>query len=366
MQEFKVGTLLDVDGLTCRVIGMIEYANTRDAGKRWTEYRLKTNQGEKWLSIDDEYKEYSLSWPANDIRGNIGPEWHQVDTGFEVVKRCSGDVNVENGDGAEFKEYEDATEERTLSVEIWDDGTEFSYGYYLKPHQIRVIGYRKPPIRKGSNMSYVWVGIWCLIVFGPMLWSVVSGIISSNKKMASYIKKNSSLYVYQTSITGKEKQKADVYEYKDASNTGRKTDDVAKDLIRAVDGNTEKVTQKDDMANNEIGIVTKSEYALVYHPEDDPTRVYVQVSDRKYNYSSDNEPYHSSITTTLWYRSHYYSTAYTKDARSFSKTPSAYSSYNGTVLHNVGNGYFDTYAGSIKQASVRSRSSSGGGLSSGK
>ena len=101
-------------------------------------------------------------------------------------------------------------------------------------------------------------------------------------------------------------------------------------------------------------------------PEDDPDVVYVQISNRKYNYTSDNAPYHCSKKNTIWYRNHYYSSSYTKDSSSYNDTPSAYNMYNGTTIHNIGNGYFDSYSSSIKQSSVNSRKSSSGGVSSGK
>ena len=61
------------------------------------------------------------------------------------------------------------------------------------------------------------------------------------------------------------------------------------------------------------------------------------------------------------------------DKNSFSSSPSAYSMYQGDTIHNIGNGYFDTYANnakqkaqSIKQSSIGTRSASSGGISSGK
>jgi hypothetical protein len=72
--NIQVGTKLRLDGLEGKVIGLIEYENRMDHGNRWTEYRVSTKKGERWLSVDEVYKEYSVSWAANDVRGNIGPE----------------------------------------------------------------------------------------------------------------------------------------------------------------------------------------------------------------------------------------------------------------------------------------------------
>lgn len=361
--QYKVGTILNVDGIEGTVIGYIEYANPEDNGNRWTEYRLKTKSGERWLSIDEVYKEYSISQPANYVRGKIGPEWHEVDKGTQVVVSSSGEVDVDYGEKAMFVEYEDETEEKTLSVEIWSDGTEYSTGYYLDADEITVIGMEKASqrLKRMWFPVFVYMAAIFIICFISSISSIIKTGLNNNATIEKYLKK-SALYTYETSITGNEKQKADVYTYFTQSTT----DDVAKDIINGIRGNTESVTQKDDATDEEIAIVTKKEYCLVYHPEDDPLTVLVQISNRKYTYTSDNSPYRSSDSGTKWYRSHYYSTGYSSDAGKYSSTPSAYSSYSGDTVHNIGNGYFDTYAGSVRQSSINSRDTSSGGLSSGK
>ena len=70
---------------------------------------------------------------------------------------------------------------------------------------------------------------------------------SSNKSISKYVK-NSSLYTYETSITGQEKQKADVYEF---YYTPKTTDYVAQDIINGIEGYTQSVTQKDDQDDAE-------------------------------------------------------------------------------------------------------------------
>lgn len=360
---YGVGTLLNINGLQGKVIGYIEYQNPGDGGKSWVEYRLKTNQGECWLSMDDFYKEYSISWPANDVRGQIGPEWHKVDEGTQVVRSFGGDVDVDPGERASFVEYEDATEDHTLSVEMWSDGVEYSRGEYVERSQIIETGYEKPkPQNKPAGIIFLvmFVMMFCLPMCSTTCSTLCSG--ASGSAMSKYIDK-SPYYTYKTSITGNEKQEAKVYEYYMKNAT---TDTVAKDIIDAIEGNTECVTQKDDTENEDIAIMTKKEYCLIYHPESEEDVVYVQISSRKYNYTSDNAPYRSSIASTTWYRSHYYSAGYHRDSSSYKSTPSAYTMYQGSTVHNIGNGYFDSYSNSVKQSSINSRKSSSGGISSGK
>lgn len=360
---YRVGTLLNIKGRPGKVIGYIQYENPQDSNKAWTEYRIKTSDGEAWLSCDEIYDEYSISWPANNVSGRIGPEWHKVDEGKQVVRRAEGDVDVDPGESAHFMEYEDVSEEHTLSVEVWEDGSEFSRGEYIEKSDIVETGYEKPSTEDGNSSIWsglVMAGIFCIAFFVALTGN--GGLsLGINKNISKYLE-GSEKYVFETSLSGNENQKATVYAY----HTLATTDDVAKDIIQGIAGYTESVTQKDDKNNQEIAILTKKEYCLVYHPENEEQKVYVQVSGRKYNYTSDNAPYRISDAGTLWYRNHYYSSGYPSDSSSYKGTPSAYSMYNGTTIHNIGNGYFDSYSSSIRQSSINSRRSSNGGLSSGK
>ena len=365
IKEIKVGTRMIVDGINAKVIGFVTYKNPGDGNKTWTEYRLKTDYGERWLSIDTTYKEYSLSRPSNRIRGNVGPEWHKVDEGTQVVKNYGGDVDVDPGERAGFVEFEDATEEKILSVETWEDGTEFSEGEYLDLNEMEIVGYEKPSdFNISGAMGEIVTILACFFI--ALLFMLPDIIPHTPKKISEYLK-STSYYTYETSITGNEGQKANVYRCDHSIAYDKKsTESVAKDIIKGIEGDTESVTQQEGGSYGAIAIVTKKEYCLVYYPEDAYETVYVQVSPRKYNYTSDNAPYKSSSSTVKWYRSHYYSSAYKTDSSKFSKTPSAYSMYNGDTIHNIGNGYFDSYSNSVRQDSIRSRNSSSGGLGGGK
>lgn len=359
---YQVGTLLNINGLEGKVIGYIQYENTQDPGKEWVEYRLWTPKGECWLSCDDFYKEYSISWPDNSVRGRLGPEWHKVDEGFQVVRKYGGDVDVDPGESANFIEFEDEAEEHILSVETWSDGTEFSRGEYIEPENIQITGFEQPGEKsKSGALVGLVVSLFILIFLGSFFAGAFKSAIGGSKSISKYLE-SSTQYTYETSVTGNQEQKATVYAYEIPA----LTDTVAMDIIEGIDGDTESVTQKDNTSNEEIAILTKKEYCLVYHPENKTDVVYVQVSDRKYNYTSDNSPYRSSKADTIWYRSHYYSSGYSSDAKSYKSMPSAYSMYSGDTIHNIGNGYFDSYSSSIRQSSVNNRDSSSGGISSGK
>lgn len=363
MNKYKIGTELKIEDKKYKVIGYIVYKNPAD-GCQWIDYRLQSGSSEFWLSVDEHYGEYSLSWPANS-GGNIGPEWKKVDEGEQIVADYAGSVDVDPGERAGFVEYEDETEEKTLSMEIWEDGTEVSHGYYLALEDIQVIKEGKT----GSNSSNRARKLGFVVLFLLVLSSI--GNFMTNRywaakeksPIADYLKESTFNYQYLTSITGQDKQKAQVYK----ATMRRETSAVTKMIIDAIHGQTESVSENsEDASDQSVTIITKNEYAIVYKPESEPDFVYVQVSDRKYAYSTDQAPYKSRASTGLWYRSHYYSVAFKSDAQRFKNVPSSYDMYNGTIVHDLGNGYFDSYASTIRQSNIKARNSSGGGISFGK
>lgn len=364
MNKYGIGTVLKIEDKSYKVIGYIVYKNPAD-GCSWIDYRLKSGNSEFWLSVDEHYGEYSLSWPANS-GGTIGPEWKKVDEGEQVVTDYDGSVDVDKGERAGFVEYEDETEEKTLSMEIWEDGTEVSEGYYLDSAEIKVTQHAAAKSAKGGSkfgfLLILLIGLGAFVVpkLAPLLFGFGGG---TKTAIADYLKESTFNYQYLTSITGQQKQKAQVYRAMMDMDTAT----VTRMIIDGIEGQTKNVSQNsEDPSDESISIVTDDEYAIVYKPEEEPDRVYVQVSNRKYAYSTDQPPYKARTSTGSWYRSHYYSSAYKMDAQRFKDIPSSYSMYNGPIVHDLGNGYFDSYASNIRQSNIKNRNSSGGGTSFGK
>lgn len=382
MNLYKIGSILEVDEIRSEIIGYVIYRNPDDYNKKWVEYRLKTSEGEKWLSIDEEYGEYSISSPSYLNKGQIPHKFNKVDEGTQIVVEASGDVDVERGDSAKFIEYEDATEEEILSVEMWDDGTEISEGYYLDREEIVYVGggarndsnYEKKSssLEKFNIFGYVFI-----ILFAVSIFLIDEGFIDLSRffdsppRIEQYMKKTPH-YHYKTSITGREDQKADVYSYNKIHTTAPTTDIVAKDIIDGIYGETEVVTENaDNKDDGSIAILTKEEYCLIYYPDvkdadTEQKSIYVQVSNRKYNYTSLNSPYRARYSTNMWYKTHYYSSGYKADSTKWSSTPSAYRMYDGPIMKDLGNGYYDVYSNNIRMSSVNRRNSDSGGFSKGK
>lgn len=200
----------------------------------------------------------------------------------------------------------------------------------------------------------VIIGLIALVSVGTGLAAAFSG----KNYITSYLKKNTTIFTYETSITGNNKQKADVYR------SAYDLDTTVKSILSGIQGKTEDVQQNTEDGDNSVAILTKDEYCLVYESEDD--EVLVQVSSRKYAYTTDKAPYHAHSYTHHYYRRYYYSRGYQNDSGSFGKYTSPYSSYDGDTLTKNNVDIYDTYSSNIRQSSVNRRSSSGGGLSSGK
>ncbi len=371
--EFSVGTVLRVDGEVYNVVGKIRYRNQVD-NCLWDEYRLfsQATNREKWLSIDTTYNEYSISeasWNAS--TGG----YHEVDRGVEVVVGAWGNVDVEPGDRANFTEYEDSTEEKIVSYEVWDDGTETSTGYYLDANEIQVVSHAASngmggqagfqagaPQGNAAGKALTKVVTACVILImmfsigGPLL--AVFGSLGSS--IAKHLEKTTSTYTYTTSVTGKDGEKADVYK------SNLTMDATAKDIISAVNGNTTDVQQNTEDGDESIAIMTSKEYCLVYMSEDEQ-QVLVQVSTRKFAYTNDERPYRSSRYTHRYYRRFYYSRGYSNDSSTYTDYTSPYGGGfdDDPIAYNTTDTY-RSYSSTVRQASTSSRSSSGGGFSGGK
>ena len=358
---YEVGDSLKVEGTVFWIEGKVRYRSLADQNT-WEEYRLRCSVDgtEHWLSVDDHFREYSIS---RTVYSKSKTGYHQVDEGTEEVVACWGDVDVEPGDRAQFVEYEDITEEKIISSEIWDDGEELSEGYYLDADEFGLwkdygsgitAGARERDEETSGNAR---VFIMSLLIIGLVIGAQMVTRISA-KKVPSIHQICQRDFTYVTSITGEKNQKAHVFK------SNMDLDSTVKHILLLIKGNSEDAQQNTEEDDNSVAIMTQKEYCLVYESEDQD--VLIQISDREFNYYNDSAPYHSTRRTHRFYRSHYYSRAYTTDWRSFSGGPSPYESYAGDYIpHNSADSY-NVYSNNIRQSSVHARHSSGGGTGYGK
>lgn len=363
---------LTIEGVEYLVTGGMEFHNRLD-GSIWTEYCLQgiQNRQTRWLSVDNNYEEYAIYQECSynsdfeeiSIQKN---EYREADSGKAEVTGCFGITNTEPGDMVSYTEYEDGSEELIMAVEQWEDGTEYSRGYYLDRGEIvpgtggaaGETGIRSS-MQGGApsrfiNIRNLLIGGVILAIIGVFLFYMIK---PNKKPMLEYLKTNTQ-FSYQTSITSdlNSKEKADVY------STALSVDDAVKVIIQAIDGETEDVQKSEE--DNSVAILTKDEYCLVYTSTDQITMV--QISSRAYVYQSTNTPYHATHRTHSYYRGFYYTRGLWSDRNRYSKFASGYEGYSGDTVEANRNDPYKSYSDSVRQSSINSRNSSGGGISSGK
>lgn len=351
------------------VTGYIQYKNLND-GYVWFEYRLKELNSNTiaWLSIDNLYEEYAIYRQERNSYGFTAEEierqgYREADSGVQAVIDFNGRMDVDKGEQARFWEYEDGDAEKIIAIEEWSDGREYSTGHYLDRDDISIIG--QNTIRENSNSFQKNKSImdYCLAVGSVLLIMFVIVVFLVNIGGSYLIEKHleeSSSYRYVTSITSdrENEHKADVYR------SSLSLDETVKNIIDYIEGDTEYIQQNKDEDDSSVAIITKEEYCFVYESEDN--EILVQISSRQYAYSSTNTIYKGRSGSYRYYRRYYYSTVYSKDKSSFGSSSDSFSGYqDGNVSTNSSDTY-SSYASSVRQNSILSRRSSGGGTSSGK
>ena len=377
--KFRRGDRIKIEGELYQVLGGIELVNRSD-GARWTEYYVQNLQNgkERWLSVDEIYDEYAL-YTSCDSKGFSEEEldaqgWKNADSGVEEVLGWFGNVDAEQGEKASYTEYEDSTGEYLMSVEHWDGETEYAKGYYLDKDEIEIasdlqqvenrqfrVDYnncqpRHPQTmqkRKGRNNKIIALVVIAIMACG--IWAMTKS--ASKKEIRNYLE-DSSFYFYETSITSdlNEEEKADVY------STSRSIEMAAKDIINAIDGETEDVQENTE--DKSVAILTEHEYCLVYESEEGKTMV--QASSRAYAYQSTSNPYHATSTTARHYRRFYYFRGFSRDASRYDNRASGYQNYSGTAPDYNYSDTYRNYSNTVRQGSTGTRTSSGGGIGFGK
>lgn len=360
------------------VIGGITFYNVADCYK-WEEYKIKNlkNRSIKWLSIDVTYDEYAIYTEVH--RKLNTSKYKKADYGKAKVVSYFGDVDVDKNETVDFEEYEDSTEEKIIGIERWEDETEYSQGYYIDKEEITILSKEETSLskkentlsqrknssyRNGPNKKDTSVGIlkkYILIFAALMLVGTIGfGILDNqgNNKIRNFLK-NDQNFVYETSITSdlNSKEKADVY------STSLTIEEASKKIIDSVNGKVEDV--QENIEDNTVAILTKKEYCLVYSDETNNGTL-IQISSRRYTYSSTNRPYRSSSTCSTYYRSYYYSRGYFDDESKYKRYNNGFENETYDYVDSNLDDKYKDYSYSVRQSSASTRTSSGGGISSGK
>lgn len=374
-ETLKRGQIIRIQGKKYTTIGLIKY---KEDNYTWQEYKLKDELNQiKWLNIEDDEGEIIYSIYEENNRFSIessntctynNEKYELYEQGTEVVTGYWGNVDVDMYESATVKEYRNSSNLKIISIENWDGEIEKSVGKILYKDEIQITDeFEQVSNINDSNKAASIISVIIILFFVLMMFLPMLSTILKNKSIEKYVKK-SSKYTYVTSITNEQnKEKARVYK------TSLTVDKAVKDIIDNVPTGINKVTQTSDsnvnntlynysntisssnytssnktnlnttkneiQDNNDedgVGIFTKNEYAYVYTSRDGDT--YIQVSKQNYVTSKNENAYHSRTHTHHYYRT--------------------YSSNRSST--------YTSYVTSARQSSTSSRTSSGGGTSSGK
>lgn len=346
-ENIKRGQIIKIRNEEYIVDGMIEFSE--DTWK-WKEYKLTSSEGKTiWLCIEKEdngkdiYSIYNENYSINNCKGITikynNEEYELYEQGTSRVDNYFGKVDVDRYETCLYREYISKDKKKRISIEDWDGEIEKSYGEILQNHEVEITknisdkqnnSYsdgRNRIKNKGKKIGWIYALIPLLIII-----PIFIGINNSNNSVRKFLD-NSTKFTYETSVTNNQNnKKARVYK------TDLTVDEAVKEIIDGVPTKINKVTEEKEESEDGIGLFTNSEYVYVYTSEVDTT--YVQVSSKKYVTSNTRAYRHRGY----YAGNHYYKT---------------YSSNNESSTYS-------SYLSSARQSSINSRTSSGGGLSSGK
>lgn len=346
----KMGQEVVIKGIEYSVFGMIKFKEDK---WEWQEYKIVDKQNKvKWLNIEEDegrliYSIYEENYAIGNLSGSnvtvYGEEYTSYDQGIAYVCDYWGKVDVDRNERCSYREFINRDNTKIVAIEDWNGEIEKSLGVLLQEKDILITD----TFNKAASSSFlssspssglpmakivtIMVSVIVVILFGTIVSSGSIGGVPIDKFL-----KNSSKFEYVTSVTNSENKIARVYK------TTLTVDEAVKAIIDGVPNGITKVadvpdTTDDDKNDAGIGLFSKKEYAFVYTSEENLT--YVQVSNKDYVNSSTGA-YHSRHS----HLSRYYRT-YTSNSSSTT---------------------YSNYLSSARRSSVRSRSSSGGGISSGK
>lgn len=345
--NLKKGQILYINNEKYKVINMIDYEE--DTWK-WQEYEIESElHVHRWLNVENGENNQLEYWVYDNYNGVVnvneleffvdGNKYELYEKGKATVVDYFGNADVDKYEVCDFTSYISQDKKTIISIENWSGEIEKSIGTYIPPESIRITEEienikntvnMNNSVKKQKTITTIIVIIAFLPVFISILMPIFQNIFV-NKSIEKYLEKQTSKYTYVTSVTNNtNNEKAKVYQ-----SSFTTIDSTVKDIIDGVpEGITETTDSDTDTEEDGIGLQTNNEYAYVYEEDD---KIYIQVSSKKYLNDSG----------TMYHSSHYHH---------------YYRGYRYPVSSTI----YNNYAYSARQKSVNSRTSTGGGTSSGK
>ncbi|MBR6369402.1 MAG: DUF4178 domain-containing protein [Bacteroidaceae bacterium] len=353
---FNVGDEISLYGTNYTVKGKITF--TGNNSEWWDEYKILSSLGkEHWLSVDGD--EIIMWQSSSNVSTN---NMKLLDSGTKKAVACFGDVDVDRGEKATFKEYEKSNS--YIEIETWDDGTEYSLGKICPSDSITIIKRSTTGQSSSLNLSGKKIigGLVGLNIFFFILY--VFCCSSNNHELKDKIESDNAFYKFETAITGVKNETADIF-------TGNASCDyIAKDIINKMEGDVEYV-QENPLDTNTIAILTKKEMCIVYRSSVNNSTL-VHLADRKWTFDNLDAPlYDADSITDDFYRSFYEFTAYASDSCQYNTSSSSHRPHfraHGILFpvhYGNSNSRYNSYASTVRESSLSRRTSSGGGSSGG-
>lgn len=367
LRQLDIGQKIRLESKTYIIDSYIVYEDEENS--KFIEYELINDKSKKdilWLCVGINYDEVSLFKQAKYADG----EKSLLNKGYELIEDLDAKViNYSNCDidlyeRVHLKEFKNKELTSIFSIETWEDETSYSESISIKLENIEILDEEELKVynnNSDSNNKKIPYLKYILLLSIPAIILIVAINLSNRNSIKDYLNDDPS-YIYDTSITSDadSKLKSDVY-YTDMS-----MDTTTEFIVNALSNKIEDVQSSKDEYS--VAILTKYEYALVYIGMDNKT--YIQVSPREYVYTSHNELYNPHYrASNIFYSDFYYSFGYKADSNRYKNRVSPFVGYAGSEVPKNSNDKYNqlkSSGSSVKRGSVFSRSSSGGGLSSGK
>lgn len=382
--NLPLGTWVSVEGSKYYIEGAVYCVQGLSD---WWEYTI-CNNSTAYLSVElvDGKLSFELSksislkqTTINVSKGNAiyqGNMYRQIESGNANVVRYKNGYYDPN-EGFRFSVYQHEKTGRFLTHEIWEDEQEVSAGRLVPEKSVMILPDKRELLHisayvKGSRARNI-VPLCILLVVALVLLSV--NLTDKYTSTVAYQIKRDKRFVSSTTITLREdgKKRAQVYlldgDMAKAEGAGT-TQQAHIDYTtkRIIDMDPERVTAVYAQPETDVPdtlVLTTREQVLCYAGEDGA--VYVQVAKLEKRMSIAPAPYRANrmAYTTGFYRAALFAYLSGSGGEVEFQHPE-YEDYAQRANQTLSNDHYYSYTSSARQASINARSSSGGGLFSGK
>lgn len=346
------GDIISIDGVHYVIKGRLEFKSK--SGGAWIECSMsRLSDGVNfWLSVDDKCLLWEVLSSKPDVTG-----YEKIESGTEIVTGAYGDVDCEDGDKAEYEDYCNKADGFYVSIEKWDDETEYSSGSKVDPSKIELVRKGEGETEKKKSKSKSWI-FYLLLFVGFLAFKFCGSSSTTPPTVESGLTDNEN-YTLETSLTGADKDYAQVF------SSLSSVDYVVKEIITHIEGNTTQVIEN-PVDSASVMIITPEEYCIVY-TDSITQKTLIHLCDKEWMDANSSMPlYHATACTDDFAKSLHIYNAHGGDSLEKSNSSRhhhyrshAFSAIFFSSMRNSGR--YNDYSNSVRQSSVSSRRSSGGG-----